>query len=295
MIINSANLALLYEGFNTSFNNGLGEAKSNWQSVAMEMPSSTRTTLYAWLAQLPSVRQWLGDRQIQNVSAHTYSIENKDFELTISVPRNDILDDQYGLFAPLFQDMGRACAVHPDQLVFGLLANGFTTLCYDGANFFDTAHPLYDVNGLVVGEVANVNPGAGPAWYLVDTSRAVKPLIYQMRQPYQMVAAVAPEDPNVFNRKEFLYGVDARSNVGFGFWQMAYASQNALTADSYAAARAAMQALTGESGRPLGIKPDTMIVPPELEEAALQILNADRNAAGASNVWAHTANLVVTP
>ena len=31
-------------------------------------------------------------------------------------------------------------------------------------------------------------------------------------------------DENVFMRDEYLYGVNARDGVGYGFWQMAYGS-----------------------------------------------------------------------
>jgi len=295
MIINAANLSLLYEGFNTSFNNAFGATPSNWADVAMEMPSNTRETTYAWLGQLPSIREWLGDRIVQNLVAHSYKIANKNFELTLSVSRNDIEDDQYGVLGPLFSEMGRSCAVHPDQLIFGLLAQGFTTPCYDGANFFDTVHPVTNANG-AVNLVANAVPGGGsPTWYLFDTSRAIRPLIFQKRRPYTMVAKVNPDDDNVFSRMEYLYGVDARVNAGFGLWQFAYASTAALTPDSYGAARAAMHALTGDTGRPLGIMPDTLVVPTELEAAGMTIINADRNAAGATNIWAKTAKLIVTP
>ena len=50
-----------------------------------------------------------------------------------------------------------------------------------------------------------------------------------------------------------------------------------------------------DGGRVLGIKPTTLVVPPALEEDALEIVNAVQNDAGASNVWAGTASLIVPP
>ncbi|MFC3059419.1 Mu-like prophage major head subunit gpT family protein [Paenirhodobacter populi] len=41
--------------------------------------------------------------------------------------------------------------------------------------------------------------------------------------------------------------------------------------------------------------PTVLVVPPTLEEQALQILNATQNEVGASNVWSKTADLIVTP
>jgi len=73
---------------------------------------------------------------------------------------------------------------------------------------------------LVVPELA----GADTAWYLLCTSRPLKPLIYQERKAPRFVALDQETDDNVFMRKQYLYGVDARSNAGYGFWQMAYGS-----------------------------------------------------------------------
>ena len=59
--------------------------------------------------------------------------------------------------------MGRASQVFPDELVFGLLKTGGSTLCYDGQFFFDTDHPVFpnvDGTGTAV-LVSNVAAGAG--------------------------------------------------------------------------------------------------------------------------------------
>ncbi|MCY9771153.1 Mu-like prophage major head subunit gpT family protein, partial [Paenibacillus alvei] len=62
------------------------------------------------------------------------------------------------------------------------------------------------------------------AWFLLCTTKPLKPLIYQNRKEAKFVAMDRDTDENVFMRKQFLYGVDGRSNAGFGFWQMAYGS-----------------------------------------------------------------------
>ena len=56
-----------------------------------------------------------------------------------------------------------------------------------------------------------------------------------------------------------------------------------------------MMRLRGDKGRVLGIKPNTMVVPPELEDDALHILNTELTEAGGSNPYKATAELVVTP
>ena len=80
--------------------------------------------------------------------------------------------------------------------------------------------------------VSNVSDdsGSGPSWYLMDTRRALKPLIYQDRKKPNCVALTSETDENVFHRSQYVYGVDARRNAGFGFWQLAYKSKAALNA-----------------------------------------------------------------
>ena len=116
--------------------------------------------------------------------------------------------------------------------------------------------------------------GATP-WFLLNTSRALKPIIFQERRKPQFVSKDKPNDDNVFERKEFLYGADARNNVGFGFWQMAYGSKQALTAANFSAARQAMMELKGDYGRPLGIVRNLLVVPPSLESEAEEILKGE--------------------
>lgn len=292
MEINKANLQTLGVAFNAAFQGGLGSADPTWQNVATPIGSTTGKNEYGWLGQLPKMREWLGDRVLNNISSHGYTIKNRDFELTVSVDRNDIADDNIGIYTPLFTEMGRSTASHPDELVWALLQAGWTTPCYDGQNFFDTSHPVLDENGVET-EVANTDGGAGAPWFLIDDSRALKPIIFQRRQEPVFTPMDRLDDPNVFYKKKFDYGVDSRDNVGFGFWQFAWGSMQTLDDAHYGAARAALRGIKGDGGKQLGIRPKLLVVGPSNEKAGLQLLNAERDAAGASNVWMGTARLLV--
>ena len=69
--------------------------------------------------------------------------------------------------------------------------------------------------------------GDAKAWYLLDTSRSIKPLIFQQRKKPEFVNLDSPNDQNVFMSKKYIYGVDCRDNAGYGLWQMAYGSTGA--------------------------------------------------------------------
>jgi phage major head subunit gpT-like protein len=290
MIINRENLSAMYNGFKTAFNNAFSGVAPMWQKVATLVPSTAKTENYGWLAEFPRLREWIGDRQIKSIAASGYAITNKKFESSIGIPRDDIDDDSYGVFTPLFSEMGDASATHPDELVFALLAAGFTTTCFDGQYFFDTDHPVGS------GVVSNHGGGAGTPWFLLEVGRPLKPLIFQKRRDYKLVAMTKDDDESVFMRDEYRYGVDARCNVGYGFWQMAYGSKQTLDETNYAAARAAFLSFKSDEGRPLGIgRKIVLVVPPSLEGAALKLVQAEAMANGATNIYRNTAEVLVVP
>lgn len=94
---------------------------------------------------------------------------------------------------------------------------------------------------------------------------------------------------------EFLYGVRARVNAGLGLWQLGFGSKAELNETNYAAARAAMMGFNGGGGRPLGVSPSVLVVPPSLESAALHLRETEIKTGGGSNPWKGTADLIVTP
>ncbi len=289
MLVNSGNLQTLYRGFNAAFRDGFGQAPEAHKPITLEVRSVTRAEEYGWLGQFPSLKEWVGERVLRGIAEHSYTIKNKKFESTIEINGDDIEDDNYGVYAPLFAEMGRAAAAHPCELVFGLLKKGFETACYDGQYFFDTDH---DVNGA---SVSNDGGGSGDNWFLADCSRVIKPIIFQRRRDYDLRRMDVLDDERVFMTDRFRYGVDARVNSGYGLWQLCYGSKQALNSDHYETARAALLGMKGDEDRPMGVMPTHLFVPPSLEKEALELLNAERNSAGATNVWRGTAQLVVTP
>ena len=301
MIINRTNLDTLFASYNASFREGIlaYEAMSEYEQIAMVTTSGTAKEVYPWLGQLPGMKEWLGERVVENLRQHDFEIRNRDWEQTVAVPRNTIEDDQYGVYSPFMRAMGIASMKHYDELVWPLMKAGFSTLCYDGQNFFDIDHPVLDKDGGGTTQAnttaASISATTGTPWFLLDLSMMMKPIVLQIRKrPSNLIRLDREEDENVFMRKEFIYGVDCRDNVGFGLWQAAYGSREALGATTYEAARVNLMERKGDYGRPLGLKPTHLIVPPSLEKEGLELLNADRNAAGATNVYRGTAQLVVS-
>lgn len=282
-------------GFNAAFKAGMAMASSMYGAVATTVPSSTKTTEYGWLGEFPGFREWVGDRVVNGLAKHGYTIVNKDYENTIGVDRNDFDDDNLGIYTPMFQQLGHTAVVFPDQLIWPQLQAGFVNACYDGQNFFDTDHPVLNAAGKEVA-VANTDGGAGTPWFLLDNTRPLKPIIFQERKKFTNLVRMDSEtDEAVFTKKKLRYGLDGRGNVGYGFWQMAWGSKQALDAAHYEAARVGLSTMKGDFGRPLAIQPKLLVVPPTLEGAARRLIENDTVTGGGKNEWYKTAEILVCP
>lgn len=297
MLVNKSTLGAIFQNLKATFNKAFANAPTVWQEVAMKITSTTSENSYAWLSKFPRMRKWVGEKHIKQLEAHKYTIVNDDFEATVEVDRNDIEDDQLGIYGPQAQMAGESAKNLPDELVAELVDQGFVKLGYDGQPFFDTDH---EVNGASVsnkgtaalsiatlaaaqasygaartalkkmkdeeGRSLNVNPNvllvppaledianalmtaerledgkvniykgtakvvvmpgltSDTAWFLLDTSKAVKPFILQVRKEPVPVAMTDINSDIVFTKKKFLFGAEARMAVGYAFWQMAYGS-----------------------------------------------------------------------
>lgn len=289
MIITPSNLAVLNQSYNALFNTGFKQAAPTWPQVATQVNSTSASEIYAWLNQFPDVREWTGDRHIKSLKAYSYSLVNRDFEVTVSVPSNTIEDNQIGLFSTNMLGMGDSMARHPDKLIFQLLGAADTTVGPDGQYFIDTDHPVGD------GTYSNFGGGSGAMWFLMDTTRPLKPLIYQQRLAPRFQIMNQETDDRFFWRKEIIYGARSRGAVGFGMWQQVYGSRQTLNQANFEAAFSQFMTVKSDEGTPLGVQPNLLVVGPSNRAAAAGIVDAQILASGASNLNYKIVNLLVSP
>ena len=100
MIINQGNLAILNQSFSAAFAGGLAMAAPMWSQIATLVPSTTAEQKYGWLGKITKFREWIGERQYQNLVQHDYAIKNKTFENTVTVSRDEIEDDTTASTSP---------------------------------------------------------------------------------------------------------------------------------------------------------------------------------------------------
>lgn len=61
-------------------------------------------------------------------------------------------------------------------------------------------------------------------WFVLSTKGVVRPLLLQSRTPVEFSALEADSESG-FMRDQYVYGIRARYNAGYGLWQMAFGSQ----------------------------------------------------------------------
>lgn len=297
MLVNKDAIGSIFVALKTTFNNAFSTAESQWQKIAMLVPSTTGQNDYAWLSKFPKMKKWIGDKNVKALEAAKYTIVNDDWEATVEVDRNDIEDDNLGIYGPQAQMAGQSAKQLPDEIIADLVNGAFAAKGVDGQYFFDVDHvvagasvsnkgtkalaistlalaqasygayrtamkkfkddegrPLaVSPNVLLVPpaleDIANLlmttdrledgkpNPYKGTAevvveprltsdtaWFLLDTTKPVKPFIYQERKKPVFVQQVDPQSDDVFSRKKFKFGAEARAAGGYGFWQLGFGS-----------------------------------------------------------------------
>lgn len=265
MLINFETMDDFHQTISTRFFNALAVAPpSKWRQIATEIASSSSRNTYPFIGELDDMREWIGPRIIRQLEAHRYAIENRKFELTLKAEVDQISDDNGGavaLYGSRAEIMGRSVALQPDQMMFREVvamdpseSNNHSILCYDGQNFYDTDHPVGDT------VASNDMGGAGAAWYLLDTSKPLKPFIYQNREAPVFAAMTDFSNPHVFMLDQFVWGAKRRNAGGYGLWQSAVRSKQTLDGPNLRAAWERMNSFTNDEGRSLGMNPDLLVV-----------------------------------
>lgn len=151
MQLTKPNLDALQTTFSSKFRTAYKDAPHFWSRIAMKVSSSTKVSTYGWMLPLFKMRKWVGPRTVQNLKTASYVLENETYEATLGVPREEILDDQLGLFGPRVVELARIGARLPDDLVIEALRAGTvavgTGIGFDGQGQFSEGHVM-SPNGL---------------------------------------------------------------------------------------------------------------------------------------------------
>lgn len=142
MKVNVAALNAIFLTMSTVFNKTFADVETTYQKIAMTVPSSSAYVDYRWLANFPQMKRWVGAKQVTKLSDYKYTIVNENFAATVEVSRNDIEDDQLGIYKPQAESAAWSAKQLPDELIYELVNKSFTEKCYDGKAFIAENHPV---------------------------------------------------------------------------------------------------------------------------------------------------------
>ncbi len=148
MIISQANLDALRVQLSMSFQSAYSSTPTFYDRLCSVLQSSTASTRYGWMAQQLTLREWIGPggRIAKNLTERTVDVLNRKFEGTIQIPRDQLEDDNLGMYAgALVPQLAQAAKKHPDTLLVSLLAAN--PVGFDGVSLFNASHPNYNVSG----------------------------------------------------------------------------------------------------------------------------------------------------
>ena len=145
MDINATTLDAIYQNLNKAFEEGQQSVTPIAEPLYKVVPSTSRSEAYSWLSQIPTFREWFQgqSRVLRNVESLDFEVSNREFELTISIPVNDIKDNKLGQYDAMGSKIGAQGKLVYDEIVFDLFNKGFTTaLTYDGKPWFSDSHAI---------------------------------------------------------------------------------------------------------------------------------------------------------
>lgn len=266
MDINHENMDTLFRALRRDFEGAYKHGESpEGDAIATTIPSSTSSTRFDWLGDLPEMREWLDRRELHQLASYNYEVFVKHYEVSFRADRTQIEDDNIGIYKLKALSGGEAARLLKVREVTKALSNGDTGLCHDGQPFFDESHPVGEDGDIdLVSNLFNDGDGVEP-WYLMDTTRTIKPIIAIDRQKARFQSITDLSNLHVFMHKEFLFGADARMGTGYGLWFTAGRNEGTVNYNNLDAMYKAMVDYRGnkknEDGRrkKLGIKPNLIV------------------------------------
>lgn len=96
---------------------------------------------YAWLGNVPTVREFKGDRVVRDIVTESYSLSDKEWEVTVGIDRKTIEDGKMGQVEMRIRDLAIRAEQHKNRRMTEVINAGDATAGYDGQFFFDTDHP----------------------------------------------------------------------------------------------------------------------------------------------------------
>lgn len=125
------------------------------------------------------------------------------------------------MMTSLKDENGRSLKIKPDLLVVPPALESVATALMTAAKFADGTENIYKGN---VEVLVDAGLATDTEWHLLSTKKVIKPIIWQIREKANLVSQTDIESSDLFNRGEYLFGVEARGEAGYSLPHLAVGS-----------------------------------------------------------------------
>jgi len=141
-ILGLENVANAQKLFRATLFKSFDQAAQFIEPVAFQQTVPTGTIEVIGALANTQMREWLGERVVKDVSAEAFTVQMKEYENTVGIPRKAFEDDQWNLYVPKINGMGQAAGELKSRLLAAVLEGSSTATGYDGKKLAADDHPV---------------------------------------------------------------------------------------------------------------------------------------------------------
>lgn len=178
-------------------------------ALATMYTSSTASNHYAFMEALGGWSEWNGARQFKDVASQQFEVLNKDYEMSIKMPKNQLEDDQIGMYVDLVPAMVRGWFKKQQALIMAVLTGN--PVAYDGITLFktDRTYGASVINNTTTSALALATFEAARIAMMSYTDHAGEPLAVRPN-----VLTVGPKlEKTAFDIVKNYFGIDSSSTI----------------------------------------------------------------------------------
>lgn len=116
-------------------------------ALATQYTSSSASNNYAFLEAMGGFEEWNGARQYKDLASQDFEVKNKDYEMSIKMPANQIKDNECGMYVDLVPNMVSKWFKKQQSLIMSVLTSN--PIAYDGVALFSAAGRTYGTGNTI--------------------------------------------------------------------------------------------------------------------------------------------------
>lgn len=187
-----------------------------WEAFTSVLPSTARIEHYPYFTPIPQVSLWQGYRNYGSTSGKIYSLQNFTYHTEFQTTLEDFEDEQTGALEMKPKELVEKCKLFPGRQSLLSLANGASTPCFDGTNFFAATHTYGSGANSIAYTSINNDSVSHTLYALYFGNSVLKPLIWQNRAGPEL--RTISGTPQSYESRQLRWFCDLRGGYGFGYW-----------------------------------------------------------------------------